>query len=380
MRIFTSIKKSLFAGIFITAFGIAVNAQNNVGIGTNTPDPSSVLELKSTSQGMLIPRMNTGQMNAIAAPAPSLIIYNTDSNCYCFYNGSTLLWQSLCHSLTSGPAGPTGPAGAAGVTGPTGPASTVAGPAGPTGATGAASTVPGPTGATGPTGVGSGSPGPTGPTGPTGAASSVAGPTGPTGAAGPSWTLSSITYNAAGTVTVNGTAGSGGPVTSANAAWLTTGNTGIAATNFIGPINNADFIMKSQNIERMRITGANGQGVFNNPTAIAGDVFSVYSSGVTGTITAAAGTSAINGYSNSGDGLFGLDVGSGWGGIGYNNNTASTNGGGFLGQSDGANGLGILGYNTAASGTAILGEDVVAGQFSTGVWGIRFCRFFCCNR
>ncbi len=360
MKKFTCISKALVGGIFLTCFSINASAQNNVGIGTNTPDPSAIVEMQSTTQGMLIPRMNTLQMNAIAAPAPSLIIYNTDSNCYCFYNNSKPAWQSLCQPSGAGATGPAGPAGAAGATGPTGPADTVAGPVGPMGPTGPASVVPGPTGPTGPTGFGSGTPGATGATGPTGA----------TGATGPSWTLSTVVYNTSGTVTVNGTAGSGGPITSTAAAWLTTGNSGITAANFLGTTSAADLIFKTNSIENMRITNANGQGVFNNTTPLAGDVFSVYSAGVAGVITAGAGTNAINGYSNSGIGLFGQDVGSGFGALGYISDAAATGGAGVFGQSDGANPVGVMGYNSVASGTAIYGYDVKAGQFTTGIWGI----------
>ncbi len=384
MKNFTGLK-NVIGGVFLAALSITANAQNNVGIGTNTPDPSAALEVQSINQGVLIPRMNTVGMNAIAAPAPSLIIYNTDSNCYCFYNGSTLAWQSLCHSLTAGPAGPTGVAGA---TGATGPADTVAGPAGPTGpagATGAASVVPGPTG---PTGAGSGTPGPTGPTGaasvvpgptgPTGAGSGTPGPTGPTGAAsvvpgptgptGPNWTLTTPTFNANGTVTVNGTAGSGGPVTTASAAWLTTGNNPVAGTNFIGSINGADFITKTTNVERMRITAA-GLGVYNNTAPLAGDVFSVYSNNMGGTtITNTLGASAINGYANGGTGVFGEDVGGGDGVVGYNNDNTATGGIGIFGEADGQT-IAIEGYApNKINGTGVSGYAPANG-LGIGVWG-----------
>src|SRR3972149_4420053 len=101
-------------------------AQQNTGIGTLTPNPSAKLDVVSTTQGVLVPRLNTAQMNAIALPANGLIIYNTDSSCFCYYN--SISWLSLCNAGGgSGPAGPTGPTGAA---------STVPGPAGPTGAAG----------------------------------------------------------------------------------------------------------------------------------------------------------------------------------------------------------------------------------------------------
>jgi Collagen triple helix repeat (20 copies) len=76
--------------------GAEIQAQNNVGIGTTTPNAKAVLELKATDKGFLAPRMNTPQMNAIAVTAAesALLIYNTDSACYHFYNGTS--WKNLC--------------------------------------------------------------------------------------------------------------------------------------------------------------------------------------------------------------------------------------------------------------------------------------------
>jgi uncharacterized protein (TIGR02145 family) len=50
----------------------------NIGIGTTTPDSSAALEIKSSSQGFLPPRMNLLQRNAISNPAQGLMIYCTD--------------------------------------------------------------------------------------------------------------------------------------------------------------------------------------------------------------------------------------------------------------------------------------------------------------
>lgn len=51
----------------------------NVGIGTNTPEASAKLEIESTTQGFLPPRMTAAQKNAISSPAEGLMIYQTDS-------------------------------------------------------------------------------------------------------------------------------------------------------------------------------------------------------------------------------------------------------------------------------------------------------------
>ncbi|MFL5763840.1 MAG: tail fiber domain-containing protein [Bacteroidia bacterium] len=162
---------------------------------------------------------------------------------------------------SAGPTGPTGSAGSAGATGATGPTGTAGstgtagatGPAGATGTTGATGSA-GSTGATGPIGP-TGAPGSAGATGATGSAGGV-GPTGPTG---PNWTLSTLTFNAAGTLTLNGTAGSGGPITTGNAVWNTIGNSGTSpSTNFIGTTDAADFVLRANNTERMRISASNG--------------------------------------------------------------------------------------------------------------------------
>lgn len=50
----------------------------NVGIGTNTPEPSAAFEIKDTSRGFLPPRMTYEQRNRINNPVQGLIVYCTD--------------------------------------------------------------------------------------------------------------------------------------------------------------------------------------------------------------------------------------------------------------------------------------------------------------
>ena len=49
-----------------------------VGLGTNAPLANAILDLESTTQGFLPPRMTQVQMLAIASPASGLIVYCTD--------------------------------------------------------------------------------------------------------------------------------------------------------------------------------------------------------------------------------------------------------------------------------------------------------------
>jgi uncharacterized protein (TIGR02145 family) len=73
------------------------NIHNNgagVGIGTTSPNTSAKLEISSSTQGFLPPRMTTTQRDAIASPAIGLVIYNTSTNCLNFFIGSG--WNETC--------------------------------------------------------------------------------------------------------------------------------------------------------------------------------------------------------------------------------------------------------------------------------------------
>ncbi len=60
-----------------------------VAIGTDTPDSTSILTLSSTTQGFLLPRMTTAQMEAISSPTEGLMVYNTTQNAVYYHNGTT---------------------------------------------------------------------------------------------------------------------------------------------------------------------------------------------------------------------------------------------------------------------------------------------------
>ena len=265
-------------------------AQNNVGIGTTTPDPTSILEMKASDKGVLVPRMTTTQRQAIANPAEALMVYDTDAECFYYFKLSSG-WMNLCSSMTgpvgpqgptglTGPQGPagtngidgvdgatgaTGPQGPQGPQGPAGPAGTngidgvdgavgATGPQGPQGPQGPSGTngidgVDGAVGATGPQGLQGpqgpagtngidgvdgavGATGPQGPIGLTGATGpqgpiGLTGATGATGATGPTWTISSDNFNTDGSLAIVTSIPS--TITSTNAAWIC--GTSAATTN-----------------------------------------------------------------------------------------------------------------------------------------------------
>ncbi len=72
---------------------VTVTTGGAVGIGTTSPNASALLDVTSTTQGLLPPRMTTTQRNAISSPAAGLMIYNTTTNKLNFYNGSA--WEAV---------------------------------------------------------------------------------------------------------------------------------------------------------------------------------------------------------------------------------------------------------------------------------------------
>lgn len=91
-----------FQLIFILCFFILSSFHiysQNVGIGTNNPDSTALLHLESTKMGLLWPRMNTTQRNAINNPATGLTIYNTQDSTIQYWNGVCWLavWSKSCN-------------------------------------------------------------------------------------------------------------------------------------------------------------------------------------------------------------------------------------------------------------------------------------------
>jgi hypothetical protein len=84
----------LFLGAGYSSFA------QNVGISTDgsSPDSSAMLDVKSTSKGMLIPRMSQEQRLGIFNPAKGLLVFQTDEDEGFYYNQGTASspnWQLL---------------------------------------------------------------------------------------------------------------------------------------------------------------------------------------------------------------------------------------------------------------------------------------------
>lgn len=160
-------KKHLLFVIFFLFSFIRLNAQSSSpGVAINSTDapahPSAMLDVSSTGQGLLVPRMTSSQRVAILNPANGLMVYDTNELQFFYYDGAKWV-KAMGPAGSPGSTGPTGSAGATGGTGSIG----VVGATGLQGVKGATGSI-GAFGITGSTGS-TGAIGRTGSTGNTGA-------------------------------------------------------------------------------------------------------------------------------------------------------------------------------------------------------------------
>lgn len=73
-----------------------------LGIGTTTPHSSAALDVSSSEQGLLPPRMTNQERDSIngGVPAEGLVIYNTDEKCLQHWNGSE--WKCTSADTSGG--------------------------------------------------------------------------------------------------------------------------------------------------------------------------------------------------------------------------------------------------------------------------------------
>ena len=85
--------KKIILSYFISIISLTAFSQNNVGIGTATPNASAALDISSTTKGLLIPRMSGTQRTAITSPAIGLLVYDTEAKGLYQYNGTS--WVAI---------------------------------------------------------------------------------------------------------------------------------------------------------------------------------------------------------------------------------------------------------------------------------------------
>lgn len=95
-------KKLIFLSMLLLTNGFAFGQSVSVNTNGDPAHPTAILDVSSTDKGILIPRMPGFQRAMIVNPAQGLLVYDTDSRSFWFYDGQ---WKEIATGNTSGPAG-----------------------------------------------------------------------------------------------------------------------------------------------------------------------------------------------------------------------------------------------------------------------------------
>jgi hypothetical protein len=84
-----------FVGLWGLTSGMMTD--NGTGVSLNNtaavPDASAIMDIQSTTKGLLIPRMTTGERTAIPSPFKGLLVFDNTTSSFWFYNGS--VWTEI---------------------------------------------------------------------------------------------------------------------------------------------------------------------------------------------------------------------------------------------------------------------------------------------
>ncbi|MEO6718806.1 MAG: hypothetical protein ABIN67_00530 [Ferruginibacter sp.] len=90
--------------IFISLFFLKTAGAFAQSVGINedgsVPDPSALLDVKSSAKGLLIPRLTSAERTSIANPAIGLLVYDNETESFWFYK--TIGWTELIGGGGSG--------------------------------------------------------------------------------------------------------------------------------------------------------------------------------------------------------------------------------------------------------------------------------------
>ena len=85
---------ALWNGATQLSSSVMYQSGSSIGVNTTIPDDSAKLQIDSTTQGFLLPRMTSAQRTSIASPALGLIVYQTDGveGLYVYINSG---WKAI---------------------------------------------------------------------------------------------------------------------------------------------------------------------------------------------------------------------------------------------------------------------------------------------
>lgn len=89
MKTLSILSLVLFISLTAQSQGVGINQQSLPA------DASAMLDISSTSKGLLIPRMRTIERTAIGSPAESLLVFDTDTKSFWYFNQS---WKEIVNA------------------------------------------------------------------------------------------------------------------------------------------------------------------------------------------------------------------------------------------------------------------------------------------
>src|SRR5688500_6386232 len=87
-----------FVAVFLLLNAAAQSPGVSINSSGNDPAASSILDISSTTKGLLIPRMTTAERDDIESPDQALQIYNTTTKCFEFFESG--VWNILSCGCT----------------------------------------------------------------------------------------------------------------------------------------------------------------------------------------------------------------------------------------------------------------------------------------
>jgi len=90
-------KKSAFFIAMFLLFSSAMFAQVGISTDNSVPDNSAMLDVKSTTKGMLIPRMAQAEILSISNPANGLQVFCTTDNKFYAYIANAGTWKEILY-------------------------------------------------------------------------------------------------------------------------------------------------------------------------------------------------------------------------------------------------------------------------------------------
>jgi uncharacterized protein (TIGR02145 family) len=93
----TNVRITIVLGILLLFPALVLFSQVSINTDNSSPDNSAMLDIKSTSKGLLIPRMTQSQIEAISSPVNGLVVFCTEDNQFFTYIVTSNQWKALAY-------------------------------------------------------------------------------------------------------------------------------------------------------------------------------------------------------------------------------------------------------------------------------------------